>query len=335
MKHLSLAILAAALALGLASTSARADLLVDGAPVKKPVPPAPALVIKPSVISVASGPQSVVRGAFFSVGTPKAGPAIEGWADKMPLSVAMDQILPKGWNLEMREGINAKNLVSWKGNRGWSDILKDMASNNGLDALVDWNNHRVILGPAGTLSPSVAAAPRWEAEPKSEPLARSAVTKTPEHPALPAVSVSALPSAAVSVDPSKIQAPSVFVPVRTAPVVAAVAVVESWTLDPARTLRQNIEAWAHRDGWTVVWTAADYPVAAKATFTGRLEAEDGPLAQVMAGYDGSEQPLLARLSTRDKVISVTNRNYVPTTINPTTPEELAPRTFPRGAGGTP
>lgn len=322
MKHLYLAVLSTAIALGSTSMPAYADFIViDEKPAAsraaKPAgAPQPLHIVSPqeqvqspaaTLVTAPQDPAKVVpapqaqgsQGRLIQVGAPMPGPALEGWARDIPLSLALEQVVPDGWTVRVR-GVDAGTEVSWRGGRSWHAIMGDMAYGYRFDARVDWVNQQVSIGPAGSQAPSVAGSP--------EPVRKEVspiVTK--EAPA-----------------PVVVQAPE-SAPV---PVVPAQPAVEQWTLDPQKTLRENIEAWGQRAGWRVVWEGADYPVYAPAGFTGSFDSPEGPLATVIAAYDDSDQPLLARLHRKDKVAHVSNRGYVPTTVVPTSPSDISPSSFP-------
>jgi len=123
-------------------------------------------------------------------------------------------------------------------------------------------------------------------------------------------------------------------PAQTYAAPVAVAPVQTWRLDPAKTLKQNVEGWAKQAGWNrVVWEGADYPIAAPAVFSGRFDAQDGPLAQLIAGYADSDQPLLVHLTTQDRVIHVVNKNYTPAQVDSVSAADLAPATFNLSGNG--
>lgn len=298
MKHLSLAILVATLALGLAPSPAHAEFIVDDkSPAPKPVSTKPVML----QASAATQAALVNQGRLIQVGAPLPGPAIQGWADNIPLSLALEQVVPKGWTVETG-GVDTSRLVSWKGGRSWHAIVGDLAYGYRFDARIDWVDQRVSLGNVNTAAPSVAGSP-------------APVRKGGED----AVAAVALPP----VRPADFQ-PAVR------PIAPPAPVVQTWTLDPSKTLRENVEAWTKKAGWSnVVWEGADYPVVSTAVFTGNFDSPEGPLAELISAYDNSEQPLLARLLKRDKVVHVTNRNYVPAVVSPTSPSEMAPRAFDR------
>ena len=114
-------------------------------------------------------------------------------------------------------------------------------------------------------------------------------------------------------------------PVVVAPVVP---LVKTWKIDPKLTLRGNVEAWTKQAGWNaVVWEAADYPIVAPAVLDGEFSSPNGPLAKLIDAYRDSDQPLQVRLSSMDKVVHVTNKNYDAPTVAPLTPQVIVPNVF--------
>lgn len=324
MKHLSLAVLSAAVALGFTSMPAYADFIViDEKPAATRVTQ-PAGVPQPlqivtleaqedpstpasSLVSAPQDPAKVVpppqvsgsQGRLIQVGAPMPGPALEGWARDVPLSLALEQVVPNGWTTEA-SGVDMSTEVSWRGGRSWHAIVGDMAYGYRFDVRVDWVNQQVTIGPAGSQAPSVAASPA--------PVRKEIAPVPEERESAPVV--------------VKVTEP------KPAPVIPAAPAIEQWTLDPQKTLQENVEAWGQRAGWHVVWEGADYPVYAPTSFTGAFDSPEGPLATVISAYDDSDQPLLAHLHQKDKVVHVSNRGYVPTTVVPTSPSDLSPSSFP-------
>ena len=112
-----------------------------------------------------------------------------------------------------------------------------------------------------------------------------------------------------------------------APIVVAPP-APTWDLDAQHTLRENIEAWAKKAGWNrVVWEGADYPIVAPARFVGELDSPSGPLAKIIEAYEDSDQPLTVELSTWDKVIHVTNRNFRSVVVEAQTAQSVDPASF--------
>jgi hypothetical protein len=113
------------------------------------------------------------------------------------------------------------------------------------------------------------------------------------------------------------------------------APVKVWTLLPTLSLRENIEAWSKKAGWTVVWEAVDYAVVAKVEFRGEFDSPEGPLAELIRAYEKSDQPIQVRLKTLDRVLHVVNKNYRPVQVEPSSPYDLAPGAFPDAPRPTP
>lgn len=114
------------------------------------------------------------------------------------------------------------------------------------------------------------------------------------------------------------------------PTVKAETPANIWKLDPRLTLKGNIEVWTKQAGWnTVIWEAVDYPIAAPAVFQGDFVSSEGPLARLVDAFRNSDQPLEVRLSTMDKVVHVTNKNYQAPVVTPLSPSALTPQVFER------
>lgn len=236
------------------------------------------------------------------VGSPSPSPALKGWADDVPLSLALGQVVPSGFKVVKKDGFADDRLVSWKGGKSWNSVLSSLTFGYKFDAKIDWINQVVEIGPIGSIQAS------------SVPAKEVATATVVDLPAVEA------------------QRPAV---VARPPVVAPMPMVKSFATIPGRSLRENIEAWAEKESkntgltWTVVWEGADYPVVASATFNGDFNDPAGPIATIIAAYDDSDQPLIAELTLKDRVIHVKNRNYTPASVLLSSPSDLAPNVFVR------
>jgi hypothetical protein len=312
-----------ALAIGaLFAGLAQAQLVIESgqpaprasAPASVP-PPAPprtsGLVIvdgydKPSANPVVAQVKPAAVGRLVQVG--KAPPTVgkaDGWADNVPAQIALRQIVPSAFTLN---ATGATKTVSWSGGRPWTEVLATVAQRANLCITLNWDTKSVTAVPADQVQvaqvPSVAAKPI-----ATQPIETKQVETTTVQTTTTTVSA-APPAPVVMVTPVPVRAP----------------LAQSWHLDPSRTLRQNVEAWTKQAGWNrVVWEGSDYPIAAPADFSGTFDAQDGPLAQLIAGYDSSDQPLLVKLSRMDRVVHVINRGYTPAQVESTSAAELAPR----------
>lgn len=319
-----------ALSLGLLGMgTAHAQLVIDNGPAQRPasstVSPAPTAPVSPSAgLLIVDGydvPKATAPPATPSTSAPVANPnpsavvvatptpppapvlevgkrpanltAPKGWADGVPLSVALRQVIPAEYGIfyDHSDKINTAKTVSWSGGRPWNDVLATVQRNGNVRLAILWDSKTVTVVAAD--QPALTALP-------------SAADKAP------AVAPTAIASASTPV-------------LVTRPLPVTAPAVQTWRLDPAKTLRENVEAWVKQAGWNkLVWEGADYPIYGAASFTGSFDAADGPLAKLIDGFSDSKQPLLVRLTTMDRVVHVYNKNYQPVEIEATSAATLAP-----------
>lgn len=243
----------------------------------------PAVAISTPVSSSVSNP-SVFSDYITQSGLPSHPLAKVAGGTDVLLTDALRQVIPSDFRLVDNE-VPLRKLATWTGNRSWVDVLADLGRAANFVSHINWQTREVSLAPA----PS-ALANRDVSEYKPIPAQVSQVRESRE------IQV---------VDKAPVAAPAVEVarPV----VVAPKPVIPTWSLDSKLTLRENVEEWARKAGWTLVWDAVDYPIFAPASFQGDFASSTGPLAQLFAGYSASDQPLLVRLTSKDRVVYVRNR----------------------------
>lgn len=197
------------------------------------------------------------------------------------LSDALRKVIPSDFRLVDNQ-VHLRKLATWTGNRSWVDVLADLGRAANFVSHINWSTREVSLAPA-----SVDLTSRDTSEYRPLPPQVAQVRESRE------IQV---------VDKTPAAQPAVVAP--SAPVAPP---IPTWTLDSKLTLRENVEEWSKKAGWTVVWDAVDYPVFATATFKGEFSDSNGPLAQLFNGYSASDQPLLVRLTSKDRVVYVRNR----------------------------
>lgn len=95
----------------------------------------------------------------------------------------------------------------------------------------------------------------------------------------------------------------------------ATLIEQQWVLDPSKTLRENLDAWAKKENWTLVWNASiadkivDYRIDTKTTISGSFTGENGVMAKVIASYVDSEYPLAIEFFKSNRVIEVRIAGY--------------------------
>lgn len=237
-----------------------------------------------------------------------------GWANGMPISLALRQVVPSDFKLRENDVLGA-NLVSWSGDRAWPVVLNELAARNNFVAHIDWTRREVSLAPSMRV-PFAAQAPRAMSSNQVVVERQTSVVSVAEAPM-----ITNQYSKDSAYRPTIIKSGSVNVSG------VSVAPNGAWLLDPKLTLRENIEAWGERAGWRVVWEGADYPIVAKATFTGDFASPAGPVAKLIAAYETSDQPLVANLTTLDRVLYVKNKYYNQQEVTPTSAGEMSPELF--------
>jgi len=259
---------------------------------------------------------------------------LKGWADAVPLSVALAQVVPSDWKVD-KPGIDDSKIVSWKGEREWTLVLEDLAKLGGTDILVDWSSKTLYLMNPGQLD--VLAKIEKEQAALAEAARQAKLAKEAaqasekiEEPASPVEVLadqkaeSKEPALLPQVTLGDVASPGALPGPLQDPVVR---VELSWEVDPTKTLRENVEEWAKRENWIVVWEGADYPIYSRAVFKGDFTSPTGPIAELIGAYDHSEQPLRVVLKGRSRVVHVTNRNYSATTVEASDAVSMAPRAF--------
>lgn len=295
------------MALTLVAGSAQATFKVESDP-------------KTQRISRASVPS---KGGLVQLGSPKkTQPVVKGFAKEITLVTALKQIVPNGWHAKRAGGLDVSQLVSWRGEgRDWTEVLQNLAVDNGFLATLDWDKNELTVAPA-TMK---AAAPLAEITNRQRVVAlASASAPAASARVVAPVGTSAAPGAILSPAPgARAMAPS------AAPVAAIVqpapkpaVAVKTWTLKPELTLRENIEAWAKKGGYEVSWAAVNYPVAHSVTLAGELDAEGGPLHQLVEGYRTAEQPIAVSFWSNN-VIRVENASYKQLPLKDETPNRRA------------
>lgn len=83
------------------------------------------------------------------------------------------------------------------------------------------------------------------------------------------------------------------------------AAAEEWTADVGSTLRAEVNKWAERANWTVIYdSSVDYPLFAELNFVGRFDQAVGKLIRL---YERSARPLLVDISMSQRVVIITER----------------------------
>jgi hypothetical protein len=69
---------------------------------------------------------------------------IKGFGKNMPFGIAMDIIVPEGWDITNNKGAESV-VVEWEGNMSWPYVLKDLSEKNDISVSVNWLHKTVDL----------------------------------------------------------------------------------------------------------------------------------------------------------------------------------------------
>lgn len=274
----------------LLSGTANADLIINDGSAPTPVVSSQpsGLITSPAPVSTSTTyvtPSSSLISVTQS-GTPVASAPLRGWANDIDLMTALKQVVPNGWKAKKLGNIDMTKKVSWQGGKSWVDVLSNIALQGNFKANVDWNTNEVtVSGNSGSSVVSSSAARN------------------------PFSSTSSVNS---SLTTTKIGSSGLNGAISTQPIVSSYS--QSWLLSKDKTLKENIEDWASKSGWTVSWDAPDYKIVADVTLSGAIDDPNGPIARIIAAYQSAEQPLIAKLSEGNRVIRIESRNYHQETV---------------------
>lgn len=93
---------------------------------------------------------------------------VSGFGSDLPLVIALQQVVPVGYQYSFASGVNPGVSVSWDGGKVWQQVLTDMLAAQSLGYKI--NNNTVVIGHYA--SPTVTTAPT-----------RVLLSTTPEAPA--------------------------------------------------------------------------------------------------------------------------------------------------------
>lgn len=319
MKHVKIKISVAVVLSLLGISSANADLIIDNgtAPTVSNTSAVKSFQSKPTqsqgfLPSQSTQGLQITAQPYHSHNVTEKGVRIitapvNGWGDHMELAIVLKQIVPDGWRATTENGIDINEKVSWSANnQNWIDVFGKLADQNHFKAVVDWNTKHIdLMGehsfgmtpppPAPTFSHDNTQVNNFKSMPAPAPHGK--IESSPVKP----IFTESHPQSNFFTENSA----------RNTVVSTPSPVIEQqvWYMSADKTLRENIESWAKKAGWTVSWGAPDYRIISGFELKGDLDSPTGPIAQVVESYAHSEQPITAKILKGNKVIRIESRNY--------------------------
>ena len=210
-----------------------------------PVTAAPASTWTPPGNDVAAAP----------VVSEPAGDVLTGFGSDVPLVIALQQIVPPGYQYSFAAGVNPGVSVSWEGGKSWQQVLADTLAAHGLGYRLQ--NNAVVIGNYASDMPAQQAAAAPEASDSS-----LGMTPVPQEDTAP-VSIAA-PAQDASVPAETASAPVQSTVISEKPVTihrekrSSLLERLGWTTGTKEEKRENVAVPSETAGATTApaWTPA-------------------------------------------------------------------------------
>lgn len=250
------------------------------------VEPAPQPASEPAI----SGPASVAP----AVPVPATPAIIDGFGKNVPLSLAIEQVVPKNYKVVYEAQPDMNMIVSWSGGRPWNKVLEDMLYAHGYRVvIVDGVEVRIVragaqiravpVSPAGNIPVAVATPAPIAAVPITPVAPASQPNLPPRPPAGAASNIS--PRVSADAPPPPVQAEENKV-LTAAPLPADVVAMTQQRFDSEKvaifsghagdSLRDVLDRWCSQSGVQLYWQAdrnfvLGAPLAFNTTFPRAVE----------------------------------------------------------------
>jgi hypothetical protein len=272
------------------------------APSDPAAPPAPSVELPAPQIIQGSSPE-VAIGASPALPSPSSMPAVsappvgedqivQGFADRVPLSVALRQVLPEQVGFSVAQDVSLGTLVSWKGGASWRSVMRDMLAPAGLAFKEQGKLVQIVHGDVATAASMPPMASRDVASPSRLPSSQSLPVYSVPDRNMPGGKGGILGGPVTETAP---------VPATTAPVPLSPAAtmtspyildrsVSAWTVNQGTSLQNALEDWCKRANVELSWQAEyDYPVQASVSLSGSFEEA---VRALLAGFqEANPQPV--------------------------------------------
>jgi hypothetical protein len=219
---------------------------------------------------------------------------VRGFANNVPLAVALRQILPPEYGFSVGQNVKLSVLVSWQGGHPWRWTLNEMLRSAGLAMREQGKMINIVSASGGAEAASVTPTPFLQSAEENKPI--SLAPSTAAAPVMQAAPVAAAPSVVFrDLPPSQ------------------ASTVDTWTANQGETLHKVLEKWCHRAGVDLNWQAEyDYPVQASVTLTGTFEES---VRTLLTGFEGAQPQPIASLHNSPAagasvlIVQVRGNNY--------------------------
>lgn len=245
--------------------------------------------------SSSAASDNVVADGGEVVGSKRGAGVVKGFANKVPLAVALRQILPSGYAFSIDPNVDMGTLVSFQGGRSWRETLQEAIMPAGL--VMREQGQMVAVGyPGGRSSVDGRSA-------QGKLLKKGVVSASARYQ--PGMAPRDLGggdsyngfSADVSDDGYAAQ--SSMAPTYSDTVSTQASGPRVWTAARGASLRKILESWCSRAHVEFNWLAEyDYPLQASATFRGTFE---DAVRSLLIGFENAQPQPVASLHANPRL----------------------------------
>jgi hypothetical protein len=245
-----------------------------------------------------------------SYGAAEEEKIVRGFANNVPLAVALRPILPPEYGFSAGSNVSLNTVVSWKGGQSWRPILEDMLRSAGL-SMSEQGKMIHILSGAGREGP--VASPSYQQPYGSAPttlLSPPSQQYLQPPPSAGNYGYERQGGYGQPMPDSSRQAygyGTSYTPSYGGPS------VDTWMADRGETLHQVLNTWSRRANVELSWQAEyDYPVQATVTITGTFE---DAVRGILSGFQEAQPQPIGTLHSSSAagqsvlVIQVRGNNY--------------------------
>ena len=219
---------------------------------------------------------------------------LSGFGSDLPMVIALQQVVPAGYQFSFSSGVNPGALVSWEGGKAWEQVLSDMLSAQGLGYKAQ--NNVVIIGyfPSEQKTRSAAVKPAKQApeevtirrQKPSSFLKRQAETEAEKTVVAAAQETQPVPAAPIAITASADKAPpgaAVSPAVADDAAASPLIVYSAWSGARWQTLRDVLKNWSDVAGVELYWSIDyDYKLRDDVGYPGTYDEAVGKLLDLFS-----------------------------------------------------
>ncbi len=225
-----------------------------------------------------------------------------GFGEDVPLSVALQQVIPQNYNHTIDPQMAQGKKVSWQGGKQWPDVLDDMIQPLGMQARIQGGDVVITGGnvaPAAPMRVNQVAA----LSPQIQPYAPQIQSDARPQPPIAMAPQQSMASAPMTMAPTNLMpntSPAVDISVQTTEVkkdenesIVPEVTVGQWTAQSGTSLRTILESWSNLEGVDLFWSSDfDYPLVGDVNITGSFEEA---VETLLSGFADAQPKPVGRL----------------------------------------